>query len=382
MNNVAILGAGEIGMATYKLLRERTSPKAKAPITLADTFSNSSYISKNIFTECTVILLDKNAGDFIHQVIDFDITSVNDIADTFKSNKITHIINALPFFLNEKVASAAVLANCHYIDFTEDDLVATSVQRLFANSNLTCAVKCGLAPGFINYVGHDLAKKIHTPHKLMITTGALPKSVSYTINDPGSNYNLSWSIDGLVNEYIKPCHTRINGKESHITACTGVETVIVDGVQYEAAFTSGGIGSLIGELPKIPNIYYKTLRYPGHYKYVNEVINRNGRNFNSIKKEFLDKFPYNKNDIIIVYAECIGKMDDSRLVRETFTALFQGTGEFSAIQSTTAGGALCVLELILKGQLTGIINHKDVPMGLFTNTEIYKSTYFRNYLKG
>jgi saccharopine dehydrogenase-like NADP-dependent oxidoreductase len=374
MNNILITGAGQIGQAAHILLRSRTAQKQKSlPRTLAETFS--TYQEENVFVGLGLQLWDKYAGESVDKTVDFETASVDEIASLLKSSDISYVINALPFFLNEKIATAAAQAGCHYIDFTEDDVMAEKVQRIYANSSLTCAVKCGLAPGFINYVGHDLAKRIHSPQKLMISVGALPRSVGFVKGDPGSNYNLSWSVDGLVNEYIRPCSVRMNGKEASIPPLTGLETIIIDGREYEAAFTSGGIGSLVKELSHIPNVYYKTLRYPGHYSYVSEVVDRHHGNFDAIKKDFLKKFPYNRHDTIVVYAECVGKTNDSRLVREVFSASFYGVKQLSAIQSTTAGGALSVLELILKGQLKGIINHADVPLASFLNTEIYQSTY-------
>lgn len=378
MNNILIIGSGQIGKAAFRILKSLCRPvKAAAPKTLNDTLSQI-YKEDNIFTDCTVQCWDKVQSDNVSQVVDVAAESTHDLTGLLVKHNITHVLNALPFFLNEKIATAAVAAGCDYIDFTEDDEMAEKVKSIYSASNLNCAVKCGLAPGFINYVGHNLSKRIDFPERLMISVGALPRTVSFKNDDPGSNYNLTWSVDGLVNEYIRPCTVRINGAEKKIPALTGVEKVIIDGKEYEAAFTSGGIGSLVSELKHIPNVSYKTLRYPGHYSYVKEAVDRHRSDFNAIKREFISKFPYTRDDVIIVHAECTGKMKNGTLLRETFSTSFTGMHELTAIQSTTAGGALSVLELILKGQLKGIISHKDVPLGAFLNTEIYQRTYFKN----
>lgn len=378
MNNILIFGGGQIGTAVKQILKSLCRSQDKQiPKTIADTL-HSYYIEDNAFEDCNVLLCDMIASDRSDFTMDINASSPKQIFEELKRRSITHVINALPFSLNEKIARAAVAAECHYIDFTEDDQMAEKVQALYASSSKTCAVKCGLAPGFINYVGHSLVKKIDFPDKLMISVGALPRTASFKPDDPGSNYNLSWSVDGLVNEYIRPCSVKMKGKELSIPALTGLETILIDGVQYEAAFTSGGIGSLVKELKRVPNVYYKTLRYPGHYSYVIDAVKRHNSQFEPIKKEFLDKFPFNSDDIIVVFAECVGNVRGKGLRREVFSAKFKGTNGLSAIQSTTAGGGLAILELMLKGVVSGMVNHSNIPLGSFMNTEIYKRTYLQS----
>lgn len=375
MNNILIFGGGQIGSAAKQILKKFCRSQDKSlPKTIADTLQ-SHYVQDNPFQDCTVLLCDLIPGDLVDFTMDINSCMTRNIYEELKRRSITHVINALPFSLNEKIAKAAVAADCNYIDFTEDDEMANKVQAVYASSSKTCAVKCGLAPGFINYVGHNLAKKIDVPNRLMISVGALPRTASFRPDDPGANYNLSWSVDGLVNEYIRPCAVKIHGKETSIPPLTGLETILIDGIQYEAAFTSGGIGSLVKELKRIPNVYYKTLRYPGHYSYVIDAIKRHNSEFAPIKKEFLEKFPFNLDDVIVVFAECVGQVRGKGLRREVFTAKLRGTNGLSAIQSTTAGGGLAVLELMLKEVVSGIVNHSSIPLNAFMNTQIYQSTY-------
>lgn len=375
MNNIVIIGAGQIGSAAYKLINERTRVK-NAPMTLGDVISTYK-LADQTFTDANVYLWDLVLRENVSHVVDVQSIDVAGLTLKLRAVQATHIINAMPFMHNEKIALAARDAGCSYIDFTEDDKMAACVQTIYSSApHLTCAVKCGLAPGFINYVGHDLAKRIDKPTELMISVGALPRAVASSLDGAG-NYNLSWSVDGLVNEYIRPCSVRMNGKELQISPLTGMQEVIIDGVKYEAAFTSGGIGSLVKELRHIPNVYYKTLRYPGHYAYVKEVVDRHAGEFAPIKKEFLNTFPFCKDDVIVVYAECIGKMNDGTLRKETFAQRFYGANDLSAIQRTTAGGGVTILELMLKGRLSGMVDHKDIPLGMFRNTETAATTYSR-----
>lgn len=352
---IVILGAGQIGQAVLRLASDL----------LTDCNINPNRIQ----------MWDAKPGTSVLRVIDLMECSPGELAFLLNEVGAKVVINCLPFNFNEKVAIGASVSGCSYIDFTEDDVMADKVQAIYAGfPDLYCAVKCGLAPGFINYVGHTLVNKIHNCADLMISVGALPRNVNYA--NAMHSYNLSWSVDGLVNEYIRPCRIRHLGREMEISALTGLEKVIADGVEYEAAYTSGGVGSLVKELKRVPNVGYKTLRYPGHYKYVRECVKRHHGDFEPIKAEFLEVFPFNKDDVIVIYAEAKGYDENKRFVRETYSRHLIGTNGLTSIQSTTAGSGVAILELMITNQLTKkIINHGDIDMLKFCSTRTFERSY-------
>lgn len=374
MNSIVILGAGQIGSAFFKLLSERIAVDNNR---LVDKTVHPYYAVSSVFCNSAVYLWDAVQRENVSFVSDFKSLTVEQLAEQLRSVSATHVVNTLPFFLNDHVAAAARSAGCNYIDFTEDDVQAAAVQSIFSGSDLTCAVKCGLAPGFINYVGRSLVDRIDSPVSLMVSVGALPRHVSFTDN-PADSYCLSWSIDGLVNEYIRPCQVRLGGVQREIPAieAVGETQVLIDGVHYEAAFTSGGVGSLIKDLAHVPNIYYKTLRYPGHYKYVRECVARNNGDFAKIRDEFASTFAFCSNDVIVVYAEATGYNKNGQKRREVFAEKFVGGNGLSGIQCTTAGSGLAVLEMMLRGKIFGIVNHADIKLEDFIATEAYEAAYF------
>lgn len=363
MTKVAIFGAGQIGRAVYKII----------------TDLRKIAIPGDLYHDVDAFVIDKVHPGFSlinnDMIVDMNEASVIAVELMLRTNKVTHVINALPFSFNVKVASAAAAAGCSYIDFTEDDVMADKVQEIFKGTNLNCAVKCGLAPGFINYVGYDLVNKIDTPDSLMISVGALPRTVSYDKGHPEHSYNLSWSVDGLVNEYIRPCRIRKNGKETEVAALGGLVNVVLDGLEYEAAYTSGGVGSLVKDLTNVPNVQYMTLRYPGHYKYVRSIVQDNHANFDKIRKIFLETFPFNDDDVIVVYANATGKDKDGNLVRKSYSNKFYGVNGLTGIQSTTAGSGVAMLELMLGGKVAGIVNHSEISLKDFTATHAFVDYY-------
>lgn len=361
MTRVAILGAGQIGRAVYKIITD-----------LGDHSGLYNIIDAFVVDASEESIRRLPHGT--HGVMDLGTCEMKEISDMLINGKVTHVINALPFFLNEKVATAAVAAGCHYIDFTEDDVMADKVQAIYKDTELNCAVKCGLAPGFINYIGHDLVGQMDTTDTLMISVGALPRMVSFNTGEPELSYNLTWSVDGLVNEYIRPCRVRENGIEKDVAPLTDLTKVILDGVEYEAAYTSGGIGSLVKDLARVPNVHYKTLRYPGHYTFIKKVVKEKKGDFEALRKYFQEVFPFTNDDVIVVYANAIGKTD-GQLVRRAYYNKFYGVNGLSGIQATTAGSGVAMLELMLTGAIEGKITHSNVTLKEFINTIAFKKYY-------
>lgn len=358
---VAIFGVGQIGRAVYQILMDLKND-------IASENSISFFIIDNNWEEL------KNISGNNNSIMDFSSCTTENIVSLLHDEKVTHVINALPFLFNAKIALASKISNCSYIDFTEDDVMADKVQAIYKVSGLTCAVKCGLAPGFINYIGYDLVNKVKDTKKLIISVGALPRTAIYSEKFPENSYSLSWSVDGLVNEYIRPCRIRSYNEEVQILALSEIYKVMIDGFEYEAAHTSGGIGSLVRDLTNVPSVAYMTLRYPGHYQYVKDVVSLYNGDFDAIKQEFLEKFSFTNDDVIVVYATATGS-DGKHNIQRSYSNKFYGVNDLTAIQSTTAGSGVAMLELILAGKVQGIVNHTDIKLSDFTDTAAYKRYY-------
>lgn len=117
--------------------------------------------------------------------------------------------------------------------------------------------QCGLAPSFICVLGADMAARFDEVNTIKMRVGALPL---YPTN--ALRYNVTWSVDGLINEYCNPCEIIFNGKSIQVPALEGLESVMIDGIAFN---TSGGLGTLADTLSgRVQDLSYKTLRYPGH----------------------------------------------------------------------------------------------------------------------
>jgi saccharopine dehydrogenase-like NADP-dependent oxidoreductase len=278
------------------------------------------------------------------------------------------VVNCAPFHLTTTVAEAAKTAGAHYLDLTEDVASSRVVRELAKDSTTAFIPQCGLAPGFITIAAWALAKHFDELHDVRLRVGALPRYPSNALN-----YNLTWSTDGVINEYCEPCEAIVNGRLREAPALEECEEFALDGVTYEAFNTSGGLGTLCQTLAgKVRNLNYRTIRYPGHAAIMKALLNDlNLRNRREVLKDILENaVPATLQDVVIVFVTVSG-MKQGRLMQETYVnkvyAQMVGGEMKSAIQVTTAGAICAVLDLLAHGQLpqTGFIRQEDIELETF-----------------
>ena len=214
--------------------------------------------------------------------------------------------------------------------------------------------QCGLAPGFISIAAHDLFKRFDSVQKLRLRVGALPQNPTNRLK-----YNLTWSTDGLINEYLNPCEAILNGKRVEVLPLEGYERFTIDGTEYEAFNTSGGVGALCDMLEgKVANLDYKTVRYPGHQEILKILIEdlRLGERPDMMKEIFENALPITQQDVIVIFADAVG-MRNGDLCEENFIRKVHGTEiggqKWSAIQITTSAGLCALIDMVLTQQLPG-----------------------------
>ncbi|MFL5295247.1 MAG: saccharopine dehydrogenase C-terminal domain-containing protein [Phenylobacterium sp.] len=278
------------------------------------------------------------------------------------------VVNAAPYHLTTAVATAAKAAHAHYLDLTEDVAASRVVRDLARKAQTAFIPQCGLAPGFITIAAWDLAKHFDELHDVRLRVGALPRYPSNALN-----YNLTWSTDGVINEYCEPCEAIVNGRLREVPALEECEEFALDGVTYEAFNTSGGLGTLCQTLDgKVRNLNYRTIRYPGHAAIMKALLNDLGlRNRRALLKDILENaVPATLQDVVIVFVTVSG-LKDGRLMQETYVnkVYAQAVGGVmkSAIQITTAGAVCAVLDMLATGDLPqkGFVRQEDIPLSAF-----------------
>lgn len=277
------------------------------------------------------------------------------------------VVSACPYFLNQGIATAAAETRTHYFDLTEDVETTAFIQRLAEGAETAFMPQCGLAPGFICVLGADMASRFDAVRTIKMRVGALPL---YPTN--ALRYNVTWSIDGLINEYCNPCEIVLNGSRTLVPALEGLESVMIDGVAYEAFNTSGGLGTLTETLAgRVRDMSYKTLRYPGHAEIMKLLLNGLGlAEDRDTMRRILDRAaPFTHRDVVVVFVTGIGERD-GRLEEDSIVLRYDGTPDLGAIQLTTAAGCVAMVELFLAGKLPGrgFLRQEDADLAEFLST--------------
>jgi saccharopine dehydrogenase-like NADP-dependent oxidoreductase len=341
---VAVLGAGHIGELIAKTLHD-----------------SGDY---NVFS------LDVNPN-VLCRLNDYGIhTNCVDMTDPERLKQALHgvdiVVNALPHHFAKQVAQLSNDCGCHYFDLTEDVAATKAIRDMAEGSRTVLMPQCGLAPGFIGIAGHHLALAFDQVLDLKMRVGALPMY-------PGNalKYNLTWSLDGLINEYCHPCEAVRDGIRTELHPMEGLENFAIDGVAYESFNTSGGIGTLCETLEgKVQNLDYKTIRYPGHCELMKTLLNdfrlKNDRE--TLKRIMKNSIPITKQDLVIILASATGYRG-GELVNMIYSTKILATESKSAIQIATVAGICVAIDLFCSNRLpqSGFICQEQIALPAFLN---------------
>ena len=276
----------------------------------------------------------------------FDALDISQVKDFLKGNDA--VISAGPFKVNKNIAKIAAEQGIAYFDLTEDVETTDFIKNL--NSKNILMPQCGLAPGAINICAASMMKDFDSVNEVLMRVGALPR---FTTNE--MSYYLSWSTNGLINEYCNEADAIYEGKSVKLMPLEGIEKIVIEGESFEAFNTSGGCATMCETYEnQVENLSYKTIRYPGHVNHMKFLFNdlHLKKNREILEKLFDKEVPRTKNDVIIFFVKVIG-MIDGVLQEKTYLRKIYGNDKLSAIQLTTASGVCSVLKMHLDGKMKG-----------------------------
>jgi saccharopine dehydrogenase-like NADP-dependent oxidoreductase len=348
MTDVVLLGAGKIGRTIARFLADTGDYRVR----LADVDAESLARFKHPNIETKHV----DAGNAIS------------LADAMRGRSI--VVSALSFKLNPLIAEVAADLGLSYFDLTEDVETTRRVRAVAATAKprQIFMPQCGLAPGFITILANHVVKWFDKLDTVQMRVGALPQFPTNQLK-----YNLTWSTDGLINEYCNPCEAIHGGRRIELLPLEGLEHFDLDGVTYEAFNTSGGLGTLCETLDgRVRELDYKTVRYPGHRQLATFLVNElRLRDRRDLLKDILEKsVPITYQDVVIVFCSVTGwrkgrfvqKSEARKIYRTTL-----GTEVWSAIQVTTAASLCAVVDLHVAGRLParGFVKQEEVDYAAF-----------------
>ena len=336
MANILILGAGGIGLPIASALKHEEyniilSDYSKDAIDKAqDYFGRTNFDS-----ECSLDFHVGDAESYLNQLSLYENNEKPDI-----------VVSALPYYMNKEIAFACVSSCIAYVDLGGHVDTTNYIRKI--TEQIGCAPVAsdqGLAPGLVNICAEE-AHRVVSEHKycstkIKMAVGGLPEKVGLN----PLNYIVTWSIDGLINEYRGEAEVLLGAEKKTVPTLTGLETMTVDGDELEAFYTAGGsshtIESMFNQTSRpIPDVTYKTLRYPGHMKMVKWLM----EDIELDTQELAHLFKYgcaalNEKDIVKFYVEATNR-NLSYKREHTFYA----SEEFSAMQRSTAYSAAAAIQ--------------------------------------
>jgi len=297
-----------------------------------------------------------------------DASDAGQVRTCLEQEQIQAVVSALPYHCSLPLARLARENACHYFDLTEDLAVSVQIRRLAAGARQALVPHCGLAPGFVSIAAAALMAQFETVDAVKMRVGALPLHPSNALG-----YSLTWSTDGLINEYGNPCQAIEEGEEVVLQPLEGLETITLDGDEYEAFNTSGGLGTLVESCRgRVRSMNYKTMRYPGHCEKVRLLMNdlRLNQDRATLKRILENAIPATRQDVVLIYVSVTGRRLGA-LFEETYVQKIyprQVAGQrLSAIQLATAVGLCATIDLVLQqpGRHQGFVTQESLPLQRF-----------------
>ncbi len=364
MHKVLILGAGKIGALISGLLAE----SGEYLVHLADV---SATAAADVVKAHGLPKLQAHA---------LDAADPAALRRQLQAAPVDAVISSLPYYCNVAVAEAARDAGIHYFDLTEDVAVTRAVRRIADGASQAFVPQCGLAPGFISIAANELIGHFEELRTVKLRVGALPQHPNNVLK-----YSLTWSTEGLINEYGNPCEAIVDARRIEVAPLEGLEEIEIDGTLYEAFNTSGGLGSLAdtyGDRSK--NMDYKTMRYPGHCEQMRLLMNDLKLNHDrgTLKRILENAVPQTLQDVVVIYVAVTGKQDgelrEENYVNKVYPQMIADR-LWSAIQVTTASGIAAVVDLVLGGggQYRGFVRQED-----FKLLAVLQNRFGKHYVAG
>lgn len=175
------------------------------------------------------------------------------------------VCNALPYYFNLEITQLAVEAGIHCCDLGGNTAIVFDQMKLDADARakgVSILPDCGLAPGMVNILAEAGIEQLDQADSVKLFVGGLPQHP-----EPPLNYQIVYSLHGVLDYYTTPSWVMRNGQPAQVEALSEIETVRFPSPvgALEAFHTAGGLSTMATRYQgKVRTMEYKTLRYPGH----------------------------------------------------------------------------------------------------------------------
>jgi saccharopine dehydrogenase-like NADP-dependent oxidoreductase len=294
------------------------------------------------------------------------------------------LLDCLPGKEAPRMARSALRHRLHYANLTEHVRETNAVIEMATGAEQGFVLQTGLAPGFIDVMASGLFERfcrenrVTTADVVAMRVGALS-----TTARPPHYYGFTWSSIGVATEYVEPATVIRDGKRTSRPSLSDRETLLLHGVLYEEALTSGGAADLPQVLAgRVKRLDYKTLRYPGHYAWVQSILDAvpaGADRAGYLLRRMREEVPFVEEDLVVTYAAVEGRgadgdlrrLEDARVIRPCRV----GGRNLKAIQATTAAGLAEAARLLLEGDCHGICQQSQIDSTRFLSGPFVSAIY-------
>ena len=318
-------------------------------------------------------------------VADFDLKKAQDVAAKVDSAKVTaqqidvsnnsdvarlmephdSAISCVNYWYNAELSKTAIATSTNFCDLGGNNYIVDEQLALDSEAKaagVSIIPDCGLAPGMVSVLAAHGAKRFDETEEIHIRVGGLPQKPKTLLE-----YQLVFSVEGLINEYIEVARVIRNGEITEVESMTEIETLAFDDFPPLEAFqTSGGTSTLPDTfLGKIKELDYKTIRYAGHCEKFKTIIDLGLCSSEEIlvdyaritpRKVFGElltrHLPADEPDYVLVRLEFVGKTGgETKKLRYDIVDRQDETTGLSAMMRTTAFPASIIAQMMAKGDV-------------------------------
>lgn len=257
----------------------------------------------------------------------------------------------------------------HYANLTEYVAETDEIMALAADADTGFVLQTGLAPGYINVLAMSLYRQFVNSYENEKVERIGMKVGALTAHAHAPHfYGFTWSPIGVATEYVKSSRVIRDFEITEKPALSSREKIIIGARTYEADLTSGGAADLPDFFQgKARTLDYKTLRYVGHYDWVESLVRKLPKDPNlpnTLQDVMLQSIPSVEDDMVLVHASVDGFDASGRrrmLEKAFFVEPLDINGQhLRAIQTTTAA-PLCESAMMLaKGGLRGVVLQSQI----------------------
>jgi len=346
---ILVLGAGRMGYgAVFDLAHNSSEVEA---VTVADAdFAKAQAVAKNV--KSTKV-----------SAIELDVSDYEKCVSAMRGHDAA--ISCVNYWYNLELSKAAIETETNFCDlggnnYVVDEQLALDAEAKKANINII--PDCGLAPGMVSILAMHGANRFDETEEIHIRVGGLPQNPK-----PPLNYQLVFSVEGLINEYIESARVIRNGEIKEVESMTELESLEFENFPVLEAFqTSGGTSTLPETfLGKIKELDYKTIRYAGHCEKFKTMIDLGLCSSEEIVADYVkvkprkvlgellqNHLPADEPDYVLIRLEFVGtKGSERKSLRYDIVDKFDETTNLSAMMRTTAFPASIIAQMMARGDV-------------------------------